>query len=73
MAEQTVKVRVAVRVHPSGGWYAYSYSGHDIESVEDVLADMSPDEPGDGTLFWLTADLPLPNEFEVAARAEGEE
>ena len=72
MAENTVHVRVAVRLHPSGGWYAYSWHDMDRDGFEEVLADMACDEPGDGTLFWLTADLPLPTEPEVAASVEGE-
>ena len=72
MAERTVKVRVAVRLHPNGHWYAYSWHDMGKDDFESVLYDMGADETGDGDLFWLTADLPLPTEPEVAASVEGE-
>lgn len=75
---QTIKVRIAVAVDPKGRWYAggsgsdeYQYPKNHDELLEVVDIDQcGPNE----ALFWITAELPVPEVREVAgevAESEG--
>lgn len=70
----TVKIRIAVAVDPKGRWYAHGQStdsgapfpsNHDelLETVD--IAECGPNE----ALFWVTAELPIPETAEVAGEA----
>lgn len=65
MAKQrTVKVRVAVAVDSDGDWMAVGYR----DASEAHSADDARGEVGDGaSIYWLTAELPIPEAVEVQA------
>jgi hypothetical protein len=68
MAE-TVKVRIAVSVDPTGRWWTCGwgigtkYEPHAHVDVADALA------PGEAR-YWLTAELPIPETPEIEASVE---
>jgi hypothetical protein len=63
---RTVKVRIAVAVDPKGRWYAHgtdNFPNNHDELLEVVDIDQcGPNE----ALFWITAELPVPEIQEVA-------
>ena len=66
MAE-TVKVRVAVAVDAAGEWSAWGAKwADDYDMVDEAALHVRPGRK----IYWLTADLPLPTEPEVAASVE---
>ena len=76
MAE-TVRVRVAVAVGSTGIWSAGAsdqFGGERAatEALYSVYMRRGRDDDAGIQIYWLTADLPLPTEPEVAARVEGE-
>lgn len=66
---KTVKVKVAVGVEPTGKWNAFGWAGGtDAEKMELTVEPLDTGE----ARFWLTADLPLPEEMTVEAEVERE-
>lgn len=67
---KTIKVRIAVAVDPKGRWYAHGTDtfprNHD-ELLEVV--DMDQCGPNEA-LYWITAELAVPEIQEVAGKAE---
>lgn len=64
-AGKTVGVRVAVVVNPDGSFAALGGTGWDgDEAMKDI------EEEFGAARYWLTADLPIPQEIEVAAQVE---
>ncbi len=67
---KTVKVRIAVAVDPKGRWYAMGTPSlprnHD-ELLETV--DMDQCGPNEA-LFWVTAELPIPEVLEVEGEVQ---
>jgi hypothetical protein len=71
---KTVKIRIPVAVDPDGRWYAYGWSNgkssgpanHDQLLEVTDLDTVGPSE----ALFWITAELPVPEVSEVAADVE---
>lgn len=65
---RTVKVRIAVAIDPKGRWYAHgtdSFPKNHDELLEVVDIDQcGPNE----ALFWITAELPVPEVQEVAGK-----
>jgi hypothetical protein len=66
MMARTVKVRIPVALDPQGRWYAYGTQegprNHDeLLEVTDIDS-VGPNE----ALFWITAELPVPEVEEVA-------
>ena len=65
--DNAVKVRIAVAVDERGDWVAVGRSDQLAdESREDAIYDAH----GAVQVYWLTAELPLPVEPELAARVE---
>lgn len=66
---KTVRVRIAVAVNKHGGWCA---SGSESLSDEDAmgLATAWFDDDGITARYWVTADLPVPVEPEIAGEVE---
>lgn len=64
---KTVKVRIAVAVDSSGNWSASGWKGaSDDYAVSDVI-----DTVGECvSLFWVTAELPVPEMPTVAGTVE---
>lgn len=65
--QQTVKVRIAVAVDPTG---AYSATGYDTMSEKngfDFITDTL--QPGEAR-YWVTAELPIPAAPEVPGTVE---
>jgi len=61
----TVRVRIAVAVQPSGGWYAY---GTQDEDDSEKLAMMEDWDIDTSHIVFVEADIPLPK----AQTVEGE-
>lgn len=54
---KTVRVRIAVAVDPTGRWNSCGWdTGSDPEKMEFAAENMGEGE----SLFWLEADLPVP-------------
>lgn len=70
----TIKVRIAVAVDPKGRWYASGWGGagqKGIENMDHLLELTDYDTIGPGEIgYWLTAELPVPEQTEVPATAE---
>jgi hypothetical protein len=71
---KTIKIRIPVAVDPQGRWYAYGWNSgkHDGPRNHDELlevTDMDQIGPNEA-LFWITAELPVPEAQEVAAEVE---
>ncbi|WLA80254.1 hypothetical protein [Bradyrhizobium elkanii] len=65
---RTVRVRIAVAVDPKGRWYAQgSGEGHEL------LYPTNHDQLLETRLFWLTAELLVPQIETVAAEASLEQ
>lgn len=69
---KTVKVRIAVAVDPQGRWYAQG-SGELLTGLlypknhDELLETVDVDQCGPNeALFWITAELPVPQIEEVA-------
>lgn len=68
---RTVKIRIPVAIDPRGRWYAYGWStgdNHGPRNHDELLevtdsAQVGPSE----SLFWITAELPIPEIREVEA------
>ena len=63
MAE-TIKVRIAVAVHPNGEWNAVGWgrpNGREVTDKEkrDLAVDVMPDGE---SVFFVDAEIPLPKE-----------
>lgn len=72
---RTVKVRIAVAVDPKGRWYGHGQGGENQLSFpmnhDELLETVDMEECGPNeALFWLTAELPVPEVTEVAAKME---
>lgn len=66
---KTVRVKVAVAVDKNGKWVA---SGHANTPDEMNMAScIDFVDPGEAH-YWLTADLPIPEEMTVEAEVDGE-
>ena len=63
-----MKVRVAVAVDRCGEWNAAGYSG-----ASDAVAKAGTGYDGSDALYWLTAELPIPEDVTVQASVEGGE
>jgi hypothetical protein len=64
---KTVKVRIAVAVDHNGGWSAYGGSGmSDEESMEEAVFNVGYIP----TQFFVTAELPVPEQVEVEGEVE---
>lgn len=63
----TVKVRVAVAVDNRGHWGACGYN--DMTSSQ-AMTYAQQELQQDAACYWLTADLPVPQETEVSADVE---
>lgn len=62
---KTVKVRIAVAVDPKGRWYAMGAPGFPRNHGE-LLETVDMDQCGPNeALFWVTAELPIPEVQEV--------
>lgn len=70
----TIKVRIAIAVDPQGRWYAYGSGTREknyIENHDHLLETTDYDTIGPSeALFWLTAELPIPEVKEIAATAQ---
>lgn len=56
---KTVKVRIAVAVDPEGEWNSCGWSKSDDKDCRSIAIEgVAPGE----VLYWLEADLPLPEE-----------
>ena len=73
MSEETIKVRVAVVLGPSGSWAAVGGDSPTEIGWRDTLDEAWEDEPGQKG-YWLVATLPkpakVPEPVEVAAEVE---
>lgn len=65
---KTVKVRIAVAVDPEGDWDARGGSGL-FSQDRRVLRALAYQENTDA-VYWLTAELPVPEAQEIAATVE---
>lgn len=75
MADDVVKVRVAVAVGPNGEWCAVGHGGYDLGDppAETLMGNASYAIKGQPACYWLTAELPIPKRPEVAEVAAGVE
>ena len=63
---KTVKVRIAVAVDPEGDWDARGESGQqDVRTLRALAYNSNLDR-----VYWLTAELPVPEAQEIAATVE---
>jgi hypothetical protein len=70
---KTITVRIPVAVDPKGRWYAYgtnSFPQNHDEMLECV--DMDQCGPNEA-LFWITAELPIPEVQEVTGEVTAAE
>ena len=68
---KTVRVRVAVAVDPDGTWNAVGWSGaKDDDDMVGLALDMVGTQE---SVYWLTADLPLPATVEIPAEVTRDE
>lgn len=64
---KTVKVRIAVAVDPNGwDWRAYGDAGLPDHAVMSSAVSTSCQK-----VFWVTAELPIPEPKEVEGEVEG--
>lgn len=64
---KTVRVKIAVAVDKTGDWNAIGGFGQEEkESMKDAMTDLEYGE----VHYWLTADLPIPEETTVEAEVE---
>lgn len=67
---KTVKVRIPVAVDPQGRWHAYGWSTGDAfgpKNHDELLEVTDADQIGPSeSLYWITAELPIPQVEEVA-------
>jgi hypothetical protein len=70
----TIKVRIAVAVDPQGRWYCYGSGDREknyIENHDQLLETTTFDTIGPSeSLYWLTAELPVPEPQEITAVIE---
>ena len=64
---KTVRVKVAVAVDKHGYWCANGWKDATPEESRDTASEMV--DEGE-SIYWLTADLPVPEEVEVEAEVE---
>jgi len=64
---KTVRVKVAVAVDKNGKWNSCGWSNGEEKDVCDLAVE--PVDEGE-SLYWLTADLPIPEEQTVEAEVE---
>lgn len=73
---KTVKVRIAVAVDPKGRWCTHGNGELEAgllypKNHDELLETIDLDQCGPSeALFWLTAELPIPEPVEVAAKTE---
>lgn len=66
---KTVKVRIPVAVDPQGRWYAHGYPT--IRNHDELLETTDFDTIGPNeALYWITAELAVPEVAEVAGVVE---
>lgn len=64
---KTVKVRIAVAVDPSGDWNSDGW----MRGKDKDMREQAVDPLQDGAaVYWLTAELPVPEAQEIAATVE---
>lgn len=56
MSMKTIKARIRVAVWPDGRWTAYGSEGELAEQTHRVLIE---EEPGNYSICYVTADLPV--------------
>lgn len=75
MADETVKVRVAVAVDYDGRWFAVGSTEESAGDGGDALGVVyQQDLTAEPRIYWLTAELPVPvrpEPAEVMAVVEG--
>ena len=64
---KTVKVRAAVAVDATGHWSISGWKGAEEKVMMDCVIEMV--EPGEN-LFWITAELPVPEVPEITPDVE---
>lgn len=71
---KTVKIRIPIAIDHKGRWYAYGWSTGDAtgpRNHDELLEVTDLDQVGPSeTLYWITAELPVPEISEVAATPE---
>lgn len=75
MSEKTparvVKVRIAVAVDREGQWNAAGWSTKEGTPADWAAMDIAIDAVGEAH-YWITAELPVPGEVEIAGVIENE-
>jgi len=70
---KTVKVRIAVAVDSGGNWSSAGWGGEDEAELANSASSCLPGDASCERLFWLTAELPIPEvpeATEIAATVE---
>lgn len=67
---KTVKVKIAVAVDPKGRWYAMGTPEFPLNH-DELLETVDIDQCGPNeALFWVTAELPIPEVQELAGEVQ---
>lgn len=70
---RTIKVRVFALVNAQGKWAAIGWSdAENDEAVRSTCSDMLDAEPMQETGFWITAEVSVPEETDIAGEVSPE-
>jgi hypothetical protein len=66
---RTIRIRIPVAVDPQGRWYAYGYPG--LKDHNELLETTDFDQIGPNeALYWVTAEVAIPEIVETAGEVE---